>query len=182
MIFTYMRAAINKVDIERSPNLVTVTISTAKAGVVIGRGGAGAQELKAAVEKIYGVPARINIEEIKKPELFAKLVAENIDKTLMHPHLKLFTALFVDVRAFYDRKGTAACRQWNRTGQAGAGAQCGVDDLLGSLVNDFVVIGLKADANAQSFLLLYHEKTPMCYTVTLNWFCLMRSQTSSRYD
>lgn len=73
-----MRAAINKVDIERSPNLVTVTISTAKAGVVIGRGGAGAQELKAAVEKIYGIPARINIEEIKKPEMYAKLVAENI--------------------------------------------------------------------------------------------------------
>lgn len=73
-----MRAAINKVDIERSPNLVTVTIATAKAGVVIGRGGAGAQELKAAIEKIYGVPARVNIEEIKKPELYAKLVAENI--------------------------------------------------------------------------------------------------------
>lgn len=73
-----MRAAINKVDIERSPNLVTVTIATAKAGVVIGRGGAGAQELKAAVEKIYSIPARINIEEIKKPELYAKLVGENI--------------------------------------------------------------------------------------------------------
>ena len=72
------RAAINKVDIERSPNLVTVTIGTAKAGVVIGRGGSGAQELKAAVEKIYGVPSRINIEEVKKPELYAKLVAENI--------------------------------------------------------------------------------------------------------
>jgi small subunit ribosomal protein S3 len=72
------RAAINKVDIERSPNLVTVTIATAKAGVVIGRGGSGAQELKAAIEKIYGVPARVNIEEVKKPELFAKLVAENI--------------------------------------------------------------------------------------------------------
>jgi small subunit ribosomal protein S3 len=72
------RAAINKVDIERSLNLVTVTISTAKAGVVIGRGGAGAQELKAAIEKIYGVPVRVNIEEIKKPELYAKLVAENI--------------------------------------------------------------------------------------------------------
>jgi small subunit ribosomal protein S3 len=72
------RAAINKVDIERSPNLVTVTISTAKAGVVIGRGGAGAQELKAAIEKIYGVQTRVNIEEIKKPELYAKLVAENI--------------------------------------------------------------------------------------------------------
>lgn len=72
------RAAINKVDIERSPNLVTVTISTAKAGVVIGRGGTGAQELKEAIEKIYGVPVRVNIEEIKKPELQAKLVAENI--------------------------------------------------------------------------------------------------------
>jgi small subunit ribosomal protein S3 len=72
------RAAVNKVDIERSPNLVTVTISTAKAGVVIGRGGSGAQELKAAIEKIYGIQTRVNIEEIKKPELYAKLVAENI--------------------------------------------------------------------------------------------------------
>jgi small subunit ribosomal protein S3 len=72
------RAAINKVDIERSPNLVTVTITTAKAGVVIGRGGSGAQELKAAIEKIYGVQTRVNIEEIKKSELYAKLVAENI--------------------------------------------------------------------------------------------------------
>lgn len=72
------RAAINKIDIERSPNLVTVTIVTAKAGVVIGRGGAGAQELKTAVERIYKVPVRVNIEEIKKAELYAKLVAENI--------------------------------------------------------------------------------------------------------
>jgi small subunit ribosomal protein S3 len=72
------RAAINKVDIERSPNLVTVTINTAKAGVVIGRGGSGAQELKAAIENIYKVPTRVNIEEVKKPELHAKLVAENI--------------------------------------------------------------------------------------------------------
>jgi small subunit ribosomal protein S3 len=72
------RAAINKVDIERSPNLVTVTISTAKAGVVIGRGGSGAQELKAMIEKIYGIQTRVNIEEIKKSELYAKLVAENI--------------------------------------------------------------------------------------------------------
>ena len=72
------RAAISKVDIERSPNLVTVTITTAKAGVVIGRGGTGVQELKDAIEKIYKVPVRVNIEEVKKPELYAKLVAENI--------------------------------------------------------------------------------------------------------
>ena len=72
------RAAINKVDIERSPNLVTITIQTAKAGVVIGRGGTGATELKDEIEKIYGVPVRVNIEEIKRAELQAKLVAENI--------------------------------------------------------------------------------------------------------
>lgn len=72
------RAAINKVEIARTPNLVTVTIATAKAGVVIGRGGTGATELKEAVEKIYKTAVRINIEEVKKPDLYAKLVAENI--------------------------------------------------------------------------------------------------------
>ena len=72
------RAAINRVDIERSANLVTVTIHTAKAGVVIGRGGSGAQELKAQIEKIYGVAVRVNIDEIKRADLQAKIVAENI--------------------------------------------------------------------------------------------------------
>ena len=72
------RAAINQVDIERSKNAVKVTIHTAKAGVVIGRGGAGAQELKAEIEKIFGTTVRVNISELKKAELYAKLVAENI--------------------------------------------------------------------------------------------------------
>jgi len=72
------RGAINRVEINRTPNLVTVTITTAKAGVVIGRGGQGAAELKTEIEKIYGTPTRVNIEEIKKPDLYAKLVAENI--------------------------------------------------------------------------------------------------------
>ena len=72
------RAAINRVEINRTPNLVTVTINTAKAGVVIGRGGVGATELKLQIEKIYGTPTRVNIEEVKKPDMFAKLVAENI--------------------------------------------------------------------------------------------------------
>lgn len=76
------RAAINKVDIERSPNLITITIQTARAGVVIGRGGSGAQELKADIERIYSIPVRVNIEEIKRPELQAKLVAENIANQL----------------------------------------------------------------------------------------------------
>jgi small subunit ribosomal protein S3 len=72
------RGAINSVDIERAPNLVTVTIQTAKAGVVIGRGGAGAQELKAEFEKNFNNTVRVNIEEIKKSEMYARLVAENI--------------------------------------------------------------------------------------------------------
>ncbi|MBC7546437.1 30S ribosomal protein S3 [Candidatus Saccharibacteria bacterium] len=72
------RAAINRVEIGRTPNLVTVTISTAKAGVVIGRGGVGATELKQKIEAIYAVATRVNIEEIKKPDMYAKLVAENI--------------------------------------------------------------------------------------------------------
>src|SRR5690606_13563601 len=78
----FRSSVIGRVDIERSPNLVTVTVHTSKAGVVIGRGGAGVQELKEEIEKIFGLEVRLNIEEIKKPELNAKLVAENIASQL----------------------------------------------------------------------------------------------------
>lgn len=76
------RPTINNIEVERSANLTTITIHTAKAGVVIGRGGAGVNELKAQIEKIVGGPVRINIEEVKRPELAAKLVAENIARQL----------------------------------------------------------------------------------------------------
>lgn len=76
------RAVINQIIVERSANLATVTIHTSKAGVVIGRGGAGVQEVKADLEKIFHMPVRINIEEVKRPELAAKLVAENIARQL----------------------------------------------------------------------------------------------------
>jgi small subunit ribosomal protein S3 len=76
------RPTINRIEIERSANLITITIHTAKAGVVIGRGGAGVTELKAQIEKITSLPVRINIEEVKRPELAAKLVAENIARQL----------------------------------------------------------------------------------------------------
>lgn len=72
------RPTIGRIEIERSANQVTVTIHTARAGVVIGKGGAGVQELKKELEKITKEPVRINIEEIRKPELSAKLVGENI--------------------------------------------------------------------------------------------------------
>jgi small subunit ribosomal protein S3 len=76
------RPTIGRIEIERSANLVTITIHTAKAGVVIGRGGAGVTELKGDIEKIASLPVRINIEEIRKPDLCAKLVAENIARQL----------------------------------------------------------------------------------------------------
>ncbi|MDR0887165.1 MAG: 30S ribosomal protein S3 [Candidatus Nomurabacteria bacterium] len=72
------RPTIARIGIERSVNLMTVTIWTAKAGVVIGKGGAGVAELKTELEKIVDLPVRINIEEVKRPELSAKLVAENV--------------------------------------------------------------------------------------------------------
>lgn len=76
------RPTINKIEIERSANLITVTIHTAKAGVVIGRGGAGITELKKDIERLASLPVRINVEEVKRPELAAKLVAENIARQL----------------------------------------------------------------------------------------------------
>ncbi|MBR0431899.1 30S ribosomal protein S3, partial [Candidatus Saccharibacteria bacterium] len=72
------RPTIAKINIERSSNLTTITILTAKAGAVIGKQGAGINELKKELEKVVSQPIRINVEEIKKPELNAKLVAENI--------------------------------------------------------------------------------------------------------
>lgn len=76
------RPTISQIKTERSNNLYTITIYTAKAGVVIGKGGAGAQELRAEVEKIAGLPVKINIEEVKRPDLSAKLVSESIARQL----------------------------------------------------------------------------------------------------
>ena len=71
------RPTIAKINIERSANLTTITILTAKAGAVIGKQGAGINELKKDLEKFTSQPVRLNVEEIKKPELNAKLVAQH---------------------------------------------------------------------------------------------------------
>lgn len=72
------RAGVARIDIERSPGQLIVTIHTSKPGVVIGRGGSGAEELKSMLAKIAGGPVKVSIEEVKKPETNATLVAENI--------------------------------------------------------------------------------------------------------
>lgn len=76
------RASVARVDIDRSPGQMTVSIFTAKPGVVIGRGGSGAEEIKAMLVKMVGMPVKVSIEEIKRPELSAQLVAENIANQL----------------------------------------------------------------------------------------------------
>lgn len=72
------RAGLSRLDVERAPNLLTVTIHTSKPGVVIGRGGSGSEELKNLISKLTKSPIKVSIEEVKKAELDAILVAENI--------------------------------------------------------------------------------------------------------
>ncbi len=75
-------AGIARVEIERAANRVKVNISTAKPGIVIGRGGAEVENLRKALEKMTGKKVNINIVEIKKPELEAILVGESVAAAL----------------------------------------------------------------------------------------------------
>ncbi|TMG39083.1 MAG: 30S ribosomal protein S3, partial [Chloroflexi bacterium] len=75
-------AAIARIEIERSANQVTVTIQTAKPGVVIGKGGAKVEELRQVLGKMTGKMVKVNIFEIRLPELDANLIAENVAQQL----------------------------------------------------------------------------------------------------
>jgi len=71
-------AGIAKVELERSGNQVKVIIHTARPGIIIGRKGAEVDKLKSMLEGQYGREVYVTVKEIKKPELDAQLVAENI--------------------------------------------------------------------------------------------------------
>ena len=75
-------AAISRIEIERFPNQVQVTIWTAKPGVVIGRKGASVKELRRSLEELTAKRVRVEVEEVEKPDLDAQLVAENIASQL----------------------------------------------------------------------------------------------------
>lgn len=75
-------AGISKIEIERAANRVKVSIHTAKPGMVIGRGGAGVEELRAEIEKLTNKSVVINVEEIKNQDLDAQIVAEAIAESL----------------------------------------------------------------------------------------------------
>jgi len=75
-------ASVSKVEIERAANRVNVSVHTAKPGMVIGKGGTEVEALRKAMNQLTGKRVHINIIEIKRADLDAKLVAENIAKQL----------------------------------------------------------------------------------------------------
>lgn len=75
-------AGIPRIEIERASDRLKIIIHAAKPGVVIGRGGAEVEKLKAEIQKLTGKKVNLEIKEIKKPDLDAQLVAENIASQL----------------------------------------------------------------------------------------------------
>ena len=71
-------AGVARIETERSSSALTVTLHTAKPGIVIGKGGTSVDQLRDELERITGKRVRVTIQEIKKPELSAQLVAENV--------------------------------------------------------------------------------------------------------
>ncbi len=76
------QASVSRIEIERPANNARITIHTARPGIVIGKKGEDVEKLRRAVSKKMGVPVHINIEEIRKPELDAHLVAQSVAQQL----------------------------------------------------------------------------------------------------
>jgi small subunit ribosomal protein S3 len=74
----HANAGISKIEIERFPNQVLVTLHTARPGIVIGRKGATVKELRARLEDMTGKKVRIEVEEVENPDVDATLVAQNV--------------------------------------------------------------------------------------------------------
>ncbi len=78
----YYEASIAKIEIERAANKVTVSIYTARPGMLIGKGGVGVETIKSELVKLINRPANVNIMEVRNPDANAQLVAENIAAAL----------------------------------------------------------------------------------------------------
>lgn len=76
------QAAIEKVVIERSPNLINITVYTARPGIIIGRGGEGIEQLKKTLKKRLKQEIRLEIQEVRNPNASAVLVAQNVAEQL----------------------------------------------------------------------------------------------------
>jgi small subunit ribosomal protein S3 len=75
-------AAVSKVVIERPAKNARITIHSARPGVVIGKKGEDIESLRGHLQRMMGVPVHVNIEEVRKPELDAQLIADNIAQQL----------------------------------------------------------------------------------------------------
>jgi len=75
-------ASVSRIEIERPAQNAKITIHTARPGIVIGKKGEDVEKLRNAVSQMMGVPVHINIEEVRKPELDAKLVAQSVASQL----------------------------------------------------------------------------------------------------
>ena len=76
------QASVSRIEIQRPAQTARITIHTARPGIVIGKKGEDVERLRREVTKLMGVPVHINIEEIRKPELDAYLVAQNVAQQL----------------------------------------------------------------------------------------------------
>lgn len=78
----YYEASVAKIEIERAADKATVSIYTARPGMLIGKGGVGVEAIKSELLKLVGRPVNVNIMEIRNPDACAQLVAENIAAAL----------------------------------------------------------------------------------------------------
>ncbi len=76
------QASVSRIEIERPAQTARITIHTARPGIVIGKKGEDVERLRQALYEMMGVPVHVNIEEIRKPELDAYLVAQNVSQQL----------------------------------------------------------------------------------------------------
>ncbi len=76
------QASVSRIEIQRPAQTARITIHTARPGIVIGKKGEDVEKLRQAIAKMMRVPVHINIEEIRKPELDALLVAQNVAQQL----------------------------------------------------------------------------------------------------
>jgi small subunit ribosomal protein S3 len=76
------RAGVARIEIERQPNLVSITIHTVRPGLIIGRKGEAVKQLRTSLEEMTRKTVRVEVQEVDKPDLDAQLVAENISSQL----------------------------------------------------------------------------------------------------
>ena len=78
----FNRASLSKIAINRKPSKTLITISTARPGLVIGKGGSEVELVKKALKRLLGYTVQVNVDEIKRPGLIAELVGQNIAQQL----------------------------------------------------------------------------------------------------